>query len=567
VGRIHEKWSTKRLSFDSYLVELGSWEDTVRKKLLTWLDESDNKRRKELAARLLSDLVNYFIGDDLSKSIKDLLELGRQLSRFEDFNIAVMGFEKKFYRDHLEHALRVMILSKSLVEGANMILDENKKRCLVLASIFHDLCYPLSISAGFFIHFSNIFSECFSSLKIQSPPVFHDHRLLIDFLSLLLQIEDDIFSFTKKYMYNHGVLGAIELLSYIKPDMRTKYIPAIRAVAFHDDEIDRPITFSETPVLALLVLCDAIQDWGRSHGGFTNHSISPTIKKFIVSPKLIHICLDYSKMTRDFLPLKQLYGKWKSLRRLHLNGGFPQLILSFDLPKYKKIDFLSLERLLKRIFSLKETMERLRKESHVLIRTPEGLRSLTDGDLKLCEFVPELIKYCPLPLAGKIGVLIGELEIIIDILKNKSYSAPTFKKFDIFIDPLRGELIAVPQKGGDPRRLEFISQKDGSLIVRMEQERTQSVGVLIRCPEEIYFDIHTVIVGFACVLVLYAPSLSFSAHPILELENIPKSVIEGFLKNIGRLLELSAKEKEVIREIGSIWYPITNYHCYLFSEQ
>jgi len=104
------------------------------------------------------------------------------------------------------------------------------------------------------------FSKCYEVSRLQPARVAYDHRMLIDALPLLAQVAD--FPSIEPYLdeYNHGIVGAIEFLRYVNEDVREEYAQAIQTIAFHDEEIDRRIVFSQAPVLAVLVLCDAMQD-------------------------------------------------------------------------------------------------------------------------------------------------------------------------------------------------------------------------------------------------------------------------------------------------------------------
>ncbi len=53
-----------------------------------------------------------------------------------------------------------------------------------------------------------------------------------------------------------------------KADAQELYHPAVRAVAFHNTRHPKVVA-ERDPVAALLILCDTVQDWGRSQLGFT----------------------------------------------------------------------------------------------------------------------------------------------------------------------------------------------------------------------------------------------------------------------------------------------------------
>jgi len=69
---------------------------------------------------------------------------------------------------------------------------------------------------------------------------------------------------------DHGVIAAASLakiLEAIGPKTAKTFIPAVRAIAFHNSRYPR-IDACVDPIAALLVLCDTVQEWGRSSLGF-----------------------------------------------------------------------------------------------------------------------------------------------------------------------------------------------------------------------------------------------------------------------------------------------------------
>lgn len=69
---------------------------------------------------------------------------------------------------------------------------------------------------------------------------------------------------------DHGVVTASYLLSFlsqINPSLKLEYLPAARAIAFHNSH-DPSVNAGKDPVAAMLILCDEIQHWGRSNLGY-----------------------------------------------------------------------------------------------------------------------------------------------------------------------------------------------------------------------------------------------------------------------------------------------------------
>jgi hypothetical protein len=69
---------------------------------------------------------------------------------------------------------------------------------------------------------------------------------------------------------DHGVIAAAHLdssLAKIGISERRRFAPAVRAIAFHNTRVPQ-VAADRDPIAALLVLCDTVQDWGRSQLGF-----------------------------------------------------------------------------------------------------------------------------------------------------------------------------------------------------------------------------------------------------------------------------------------------------------
>ncbi len=69
---------------------------------------------------------------------------------------------------------------------------------------------------------------------------------------------------------DHGVIAAASLknvLNSIGAATSRKYEPAVRAIAFHNTRVPK-VDAGLDPVAALLILCDTVQEWGRSSLGF-----------------------------------------------------------------------------------------------------------------------------------------------------------------------------------------------------------------------------------------------------------------------------------------------------------
>lgn len=81
---------------------------------------------------------------------------------------------------------------------------------------------------------------------------------------------------------DHGVIAAMGLnsiLSRIGGKTQQKYQASVRAIAFHNTRFPQ-VNAGKDPIAALLILCDTVQEWGRSSLGF-NHSPSVLLSRMM----------------------------------------------------------------------------------------------------------------------------------------------------------------------------------------------------------------------------------------------------------------------------------------------
>jgi hypothetical protein len=200
---------------------------------------------------------------------------------------------KSRYRDHFFHTLEVCFLGFALLTSRSVRGGSTLARRLVkvnhasanvslaqedvgrrelelmsqwwLASLIHDTAYGVDIFdgtlklLGFFSNHEEIrrfienarkaVSELAKPLQALAPELGSDHSLRKG---------------------DHGVVAAAsldEILSKIGPGTRERCRPAVRAVAFHNTR-HPAVDAGKDPIAALLILCDTVQEWGRSSLGF-----------------------------------------------------------------------------------------------------------------------------------------------------------------------------------------------------------------------------------------------------------------------------------------------------------
>jgi len=208
--------------------------------------------------------------------------------------------EKKRYRDHITHAVKVAYVGGRLLERSpelfgfdldekiSGLLERSKEiqeflksayidictlnfdvvvqRAWWLASAFHDLGYPI-------VYFKGVCGK----IKTNYPHIFdrygydiNDVSRIIPGLkrSLLYQVVDrckiaEAFTSPKC----HGVWGATELLfrynSMGDIDSNTFLAVHLAALAIFQHDFAQEIIFEKEPISFLLLLSDEIQEWGR----------------------------------------------------------------------------------------------------------------------------------------------------------------------------------------------------------------------------------------------------------------------------------------------------------------
>jgi len=261
----------------------------------------------------------------------------KAFGNFSDFEPVLKRI--RGYRDHFTHPFQVFLLGSLIICRHRDLFEEVIKKKMpkikkdtldfswLLASTFHDFCYPIQMFNDFtnnlffeFLHteeidvninLSNILLDVeslnyidqlvclydfYDSSESKSQWIFNqkceiDGELRKLFLEALMKSQD------------HGVLGSITLLKkimqedfvkkdrkkYLKGRFSTDVYPASLAIAFHNlasskDELPIPkITFENSPLIVLLTYCDLVQEWGRP----SKHRIEVKFADFQVGPKEI----------------------------------------------------------------------------------------------------------------------------------------------------------------------------------------------------------------------------------------------------------------------------------------
>lgn len=133
------------LLFDKKIIELGNWPENICSEIEDWNEITDCEMQKTKAASLMSDLILKILGEDCSsKGRMRSKRLSNALTSLEQITISTRGLARKFYRDHLNHTIRVALLGRAIGQKSPFNLSSQDLDKLVLASLFHDVAYPLA---------------------------------------------------------------------------------------------------------------------------------------------------------------------------------------------------------------------------------------------------------------------------------------------------------------------------------------------------------------------------------------------------------------------------------------
>lgn len=381
------------------------WLDELQREMEPLTDDLLVKRLSELKyldpAKVRSELAE-FASCSRSEDIDRLRETAKQVfiamsQVLEDKNICsifgrVADYERNlfslfpFYRDHVVHSIRVFLTGLYLLKVINEKLPSLYERCFksdeidfptflkwLLASTYHDIATPIEKFEEMnqaLMDFYGQFPE-FTFERARLRPLQSWIVSLPDFFSAIApdpKIQANLLRGLDRN--EHGILGAVTLL-YLSvrgmidlPEVPSDYyelyiqgyvVPAARGIAMHNAK-GSTVTFEESPLSFLLILCDEIQEWGR-----------------IVSTG------------RGLIPHKSIYETWLDVKEvdnklrinvLHLSNGRDHIALKRLNPAYDPMRVIEGKR---------QNLSRLRSDiiggRFFVVRTAARSRDV-DSDLK-----------------------------------------------------------------------------------------------------------------------------------------------------------------------------------------
>lgn len=337
--------------YDEYLLNQFRGSDIADRYLLPDFDLEEIVRGRipEIMYGFLTNLAEEsVINVEKDKRIFKVLqydlveELCTQISPHEGILFLQSMLGDKFYRDHLKHMFRVMLLTHTI--GDKLGLGKDKLLACTLAGLFHDMAYPLSKAKETIHNISESLKRCYPYFAIKGGNL----QFLAgkDKINKILRICK-----TKKVGNlgkepNHAILSAIVFLNFwnsesLKKDKNLRKIIhlAIHAIATHDSNVE--VTYSRNPVGTILILADELQNWGRPVGWDPSWIAIRDIEPFEINKNEIRAIMDYSNSPEGydktytlFSPLLQIESTQKNMSRICLNACFPNMRLTYRLPKY-----------------------------------------------------------------------------------------------------------------------------------------------------------------------------------------------------------------------------------------
>jgi hypothetical protein len=336
------------LLFDKKIIELGKWPESICSEIEDWNEITDYEMQKTKAASLMSNLILKILGEDCSSKGKMRSKrLGNALAILEQITTSTRGLARKFYRDHLNHTIRVALLGRAIGQKSPFNLSSQDLDKLVLASLFHDVAYPLA-DIDQSIRFSiKAIKDCYN---IASEALLTAEKELRFDREKFSSLPPEILQEYKTKEFDHGILSALEFTSYLKQDenLIKKYKKVIRAIAFHSSFGIRKISASKEKILSVLILADELQDWGRPSSGSDVFSFIPKIEKFRLDDFMLQG--EYkTKNIAEFSILKQICGKAPNLTRIKLPKNF-NFSITFPLDNFDEIGLQKVEKSLGKLF-------------------------------------------------------------------------------------------------------------------------------------------------------------------------------------------------------------------------
>jgi len=355
----------KSAFFDAQLCALGDWEIDKKNMIDEWIETNDPNLKSRKAGLIISAFSNDLLPDSTPEGRSRISRLEKLVTDLESLVFHAKSISNKFYRDHLNHLIKVTLLSKCLARLEPFNLDPVSLNHLLLASLFHDVSYPLTNSLKIFESTLDAIKDCYSIAEYYHI-IFEQNKKfnIADYLNTV-DIDDKVLM-EKINQMNHGVYSAIEFMNYLKQEKEVinKYKDVIETITLHDSDFDSPVDIMNNPILGLLIVADELQDWGRP--SILSNQIMIKIKNFEAKDNsLSGTFIQYKDP--EFSIFKQIIGKWKNLSRIQLSSDLFNINLKFEYRKMECVEINLLDEVLIELYSHLTDKSKIEQERALIV--------------------------------------------------------------------------------------------------------------------------------------------------------------------------------------------------------
>jgi len=342
--------------------------------ILSLLEEREEYRNFFGLEYIMNNLREFFknpvrnVTIDLIRQIlrehnKDVL--AKKMEELAFIETGVREFDATL-RDHVNHSVYVFLLGLLFDYHPNR-LKIDKVLSWKLASLLHDIAYPVEIFARAEIKWYNSVDDIVNSILVEELPdreiqitdvhLIHDENLVsgknaFNLISdrvrewrLQLDVKEYYLNALNQGFKDHGVLSALMILKVIdalyyvnnpndeegiiKNGLDWSYrfyknhiLDAISAVAIHNipiDDLGGVIRYETAPTAYFLILCDTLQIWSRESGGrpiLSPNSIKPSMEADHIR---IELDIDQQEFNKVFQDMRKIVSNSFSLELFRNN--------------------------------------------------------------------------------------------------------------------------------------------------------------------------------------------------------------------------------------------------------
>ena len=385
---------------------------------------------------------------------------------------------------------------------------------LVLACLFHDVGYPLSRLGQSFRSTAQAMRNCYNIASEASQTSELKLKLKKNLLISILSVDEKKIEDQLKKL-DHGLLGALEFITYLKNRCINHYTDVIRAIAFHSPSFNFEV---DDKLLTVLILADELQDWGRP----VNLTVLPKIHNFeLCNNSLEGEC--NTECISNYSVLKQIHSKSQNLNRIRLPKNF-SFKLRFPVNNLRMIELRNFEMNLQLLFNYCVSLEKS-------LFSPSLFTKLYESNSPF-----ENIYYgLSIPKEIKMKIL--------DLLDKETISSNSpFKSYHAFMNRALGELLFTPGEVDEIRSFTFKSSTDRLIRLEMDCSRGSFKGRIRSVRDSEVFEL---------VLLLMAELRFYNIciQKITRFPSVPYPVdigIEGFPEDsdLGKLLSKVRRIKD-----------------------